>query len=239
MNGALSHAHAMVYVVHGILYVYRIGLYAMKYALALIGIVVVALVGWYGRGFLFSAVGTMDSNAQQQGSTSSSTVVQIPDNSPAAPGFVEATTSAETLRASEPAAQPPRTKLYKSDRYQFSLYYPDDLIVTETDEGGGARTISFENEKTMHAFQVYVMPYAGKQVSTQRFKQDIPSGVMKNPIALTIDGATATMFESYDEFIGELREVWFIRNGYLYEVTTPKVLDQWLGEIMLTWRFVR
>ena len=34
------------------------------------------------------------------------------------------------------------------------------------------------------------------------------------------------------------REVWFIHGGYLYEVTTYKELDTWLGSIMQTWKFI-
>ena len=38
--------------------------------------------------------------------------------------------------------------------------------------------------------------------------------------------------------IGHTREVWFIHNGFLYEVTTYKEIDEWLGSIMQTWKFI-
>ena len=37
---------------------------------------------------------------------------------------------------------------------------------------------------------------------------------------------------------GDWREVWFIHGGYLYEVTTYKELDTWLGSIMQTRKFI-
>ena len=37
---------------------------------------------------------------------------------------------------------------------------------------------------------------------------------------------------------GDWREVWFIRRGFLYEVTTYKELDSWLADIMRTWKFI-
>ena len=37
---------------------------------------------------------------------------------------------------------------------------------------------------------------------------------------------------------GDWREVWFIRRGFLYEVTTYKELNSWLANIMRTWKFI-
>lgn len=39
--------------------------------------------------------------------------------------------------------------------------------------------------------------------------------------------------------MGDTRELWFIHNGYLYEVATYKTLDAWLAGIMQMWQFVR
>lgn len=43
---------------------------------------------------------------------------------------------------------------------------------------------------------------------------------------------------SKDAVLGDTREVWFIRNGYLYEVTTLKPLEGWLQDIVQTWKFI-
>jgi hypothetical protein len=37
--------------------------------------------------------------------------------------------------------------------------------------------------------------------------------------------------------MGASREIWFLRGGYLYEVTAPQPLDPWLLSIMQTWKF--
>jgi hypothetical protein len=38
--------------------------------------------------------------------------------------------------------------------------------------------------------------------------------------------------------MGDAREVWFIKSGYLFEVTTYKPLDSWLSQILQTWKFL-
>ena len=127
---------------------------------------------------------------------------------------------------------------YSNKAFNFGLLFPDNLRATEYKEQGDALTVSFQDPNTNEGFQVYVTPYNGKQIDTARFKLDEPSGVMKEPKDVFIGGAAATMFFSTNAVMGDTREVWFIRGGFLYEVTTYKELDTWLAEIMQTWKFI-
>ena len=61
---------------------------------------------------------------------------------------------------------------------------------------------------------------------------------MKEPVDFTLDGASARSFYGYDTVIGDTREIWFIKDGFLYEVTTYKALDSWLASIMQHWKFI-
>jgi hypothetical protein len=86
-------------------------------------------------------------------------------------------------------------------------------------------------------FEVYVTPYSGTQITEQEFKLDEPSGVENQPTHVTIDSVPATMFYGSNSVMGDTREIWFIHDGFLYEVTTYKQLDSWLAPIMQTWHF--
>ena len=127
---------------------------------------------------------------------------------------------------------------YKNAAFHFGLLFPDNLQATEYKEQDGAVTVSFQDTKTDQGFEVYVTPYADKQITPQRFKLDEPSGVMQTPTDIVVDGTRATMFFGNNTIMGDTREVWFIHGGFLYEVTTYKELDTWLGGIMRTWRFI-
>ena len=163
-----------------------------------------------------------------------------------APGFAAATDSTSSLQASTAASGPlagPRPapagyKEYRNTTYRFSLFYPQDLTLHEYDEGGGASTITFENAKTVQGFQIFIVPYGGTQVSTERFNKDAPSGVMQDPQSIQLDGTLATIFFSTNPLLGETREVWFIHGGYLFEVTAPKDNATWLSGIVLSWKFI-
>lgn len=130
------------------------------------------------------------------------------------------------------------TMRYQNEYYHISLGYPSDLTVVEYVENNGGRTITFEATSSKAGFQIFVIPYKEAQVSEARFKLDEPSGVMGEPTDVFIDGVRATMFFGQNIIMGETREVWFIKNGFLYEVTTYKALDNWLGDIMRTWKFL-
>ena len=126
---------------------------------------------------------------------------------------------------------------YRNTTYHFSLLYPEVLKVDEQQEGKNAITVTFQNTERGEGFQIFIVAHNEPQVSEARFKQDIPSGVRTDLANVTIDGATGAAFYSKDAALGDTREVWFVLNGYLYEVTTLKQLDTWLGSIMQTWQF--
>jgi hypothetical protein len=137
-----------------------------------------------------------------------------------------------------PRAAPAGYVEYRDAQYGFSLFYPQELTVKKYDEGGGASTFVFQSIKPVEGFQMFIVPYSGTQVSAQRFQEDEPSGVREDPTYGLIDGASAASFYSSDATLGDTYEVWFIHNGYLYEVTTLKPLDTWLQGIMQTWEFL-
>ena len=85
---------------------------------------------------------------------------------------------------------------------------------------------------------MYATPYRKAIIDVRRFRIDEPSGVIRDPKPLTVEGAAGTMFFGYNAIMGDTRELWFIKGGYLYEVTTYKELDDWLAGIMQTWKFL-
>ena len=110
-------------------------------------------------------------------------------------------------------------------------------VYADEDEHG-SRTITFESPDDEHAYQIFVVPYEESTITPERFSTDAPSGVMIDPKETKIDGAPAKSFFGYNDQMGETWEVWFIHDGFLYEVTTYKPLDGWLNSILQTWRLI-
>lgn len=127
---------------------------------------------------------------------------------------------------------------FRSAQYHFSLFHSDQKDVKTYDEGGGAATFTFENFDNAHGFQIFVVPYSGTTISDARFAEDEPSGVRTNLTTLMVDGVAAAAFDSYDENLGDTYEVWFIHDGYLYELTTLKAFAGSMRERLATWQFI-
>jgi hypothetical protein len=164
-------------------------------------------------------------------------VTQSDDEIPAS-GFAVGGIVDTSVVNSAPRQAPVGTKEYRNETYHISLFYPDNLSVKEFDEGKGAATITFQNVATAQGFQMFVVPYTSAQISRARFMQDEPSGVMQSPMNVKIGGVPATSFYGANTFLGETAEIWFLRAGYLYEVTAPKSEAAWFSQIMNTWQFI-
>ena len=156
-----------------------------------------------------------------------------------APGFAAASSTEASTGPLKPPRTPPagQKELY-NEQYRFALFYPDALSMKAYDEGGGASTIALQNVARAEGLQIFIVPYKEAQVSGARFRRDVPSGVMREPLDVSIDGATATSFYSTNAMLGDTAEIWFIHGGYLFEVTAPKSEAAWLSEIMQTWQFI-
>lgn len=126
---------------------------------------------------------------------------------------------------------------YYNERYGFSFALPEGVQVHERKEGPESATIRIEDGAGERGFQAFVLPYGEEAISPERFQMDVPSGVRINEEVITLDGVPAVAFRSEDARLGSTREIWFIREGYLYEVTSLVKDEAWLHSVLLTWKF--
>lgn len=128
-----------------------------------------------------------------------------------------------------------------SERFKFSLNYPETLEVEVFDEDDGAYTALFSSKtEAKNGFQIFVTPTNFDGISKERILNDNPSMIIEEPLDVILgDGTRALIFWSSDVAVGKTREVWFVQDKYLYQITTYEHLDTWLANIMKTWKFIR
>ncbi len=129
------------------------------------------------------------------------------------------------------------TLQYKNIERGFTLEYPKELTYKDFDEGDTTHTIVFEDKDGEKGFQIFFTPYYGTQITQSRILKDISGGTFTEPVDIIINGSIHALAFFSASDAGELREIWFIQDGYLYEVTAYKQLDEWLAGIMKTWSF--
>lgn len=127
---------------------------------------------------------------------------------------------------------------YRNEGLKFAFLYPTEMKVEETNEGGGAKTIVFEDPTNLWGFQIFIVPYKENKISEEQFKRDVPSGVRNDLKEFQVDGVTANAFHSEDALLGETSEVWFVYDGYLYEMTTLKSQETLLEDVIGNWEFI-
>ncbi len=142
-----------------------------------------------------------------------------------------------------PAKKPPRTPPsgydeYRNEFYWFQLLYPASLHESTYKQANSASTFVFENAADTQGFQVFIVPYAATSVSAEVFALDEPSGVMASSSQVSIDGTPGESFYGKDATIGPTFEMWFINDGFLYEVVASASQDAWLKQIMQSWQFL-
>ena len=128
--------------------------------------------------------------------------------------------------------------LYRSEQYGFSFRYPRGLVYKEFDEGGGAQIIVFQAPGDITTgFQIYITPYTEDTITGERILYDA-SGVISDLMEENIreDFLVATFF-SEAPLLGKTREIWWLHNGYLFELTTYASLDEWIRDIVKTVEF--
>ena len=127
--------------------------------------------------------------------------------------------------------------------YGFSLNFPINMTASNFKEGDGEQII-FQGDNG-DWFQMYVSPWdEDEDISVARIKQDLPELVISNPQRVVLGpkqaegiGPNALIFYSQDSGLGETREIWFIYESNLYQVTTYKRLDAMVGKILSTLEF--
>lgn len=132
---------------------------------------------------------------------------------------------------------PSGSRTYSNNEYKFSLVYPEDMHVTERLEAADGHTITFKNDSGEKAFQIFITPYVDSQISQSRIALDTRSATKPEEIVLA-GGLHALLFSSSDPTGESLREIWFLHDKHLYEVTTYEDLDAWLSQVLTTWKFL-
>lgn len=152
-------------------------------------------------------------------------------------GFGSAVSDTSATASLLPSESSSASSRYTHSAYGFSFDYPEGLTVSSFEEGGG-EVILAEGKAAGGGFQIYITPFDEPgPITAERIRQDLPDMIIHDPQRAAIGGADALIFFSEDPSLGKLREAWFSRGGYLYQVTAPAAFDGELSKIMATFAF--
>lgn len=138
-------------------------------------------------------------------------------------------------------------QIYKNEEHGFALEYPAHYKIEEFKEKDGAKTIVFQGNvgnqiADKEGFQIFITPFEEATLTKDRILKDIPGAILDDYQEIIIGAAVeesvrGLLFWSEDPLIGRTREVWFVHNQSLYEITAYAHMDELLSGIASTWRF--
>jgi len=102
------------------------------------------------------------------------------------------------------------------------------------------KTIVFKDDISGLEFQMFISPFTDKEkiVKSSRIKQELPNAKITSPTEIILgDSIRALIFESDIEKIGKMKEIWFIKNGNLYQITTFTNYEITVKNILSTLKF--
>ncbi len=123
--------------------------------------------------------------------------------------------------------------------YGFSFRHPINFTATSFAEGEGESIVVQDTNKGS-GFQVYVVGFSGEDTSItpQLLARDIPDMEVIDPQPISLGGGNSGLAFITPHENGEyIREVWFILNGYLYQISGFADLDPLISAVLQSFRF--
>jgi hypothetical protein len=132
------------------------------------------------------------------------------------------------------------TEAYTSSTYGFSFKYPKEFAVSEI-PGEASDVILVQNTAKNIGAQIVISPFDGEDIdiTADFIKAELPNLKIGEPQEANIgSGRKGLAFVSDNAaFGGKSREVWFVFNGNLYQLSAYAELDGFLRGLFGTWEF--
>lgn len=127
--------------------------------------------------------------------------------------------------------------IYTNKTYNFSLHLPDGANANQFREGEGEVVLIQSNANAQFSMQIYITAFdENTSLTTARIRADIPDIKMDEPIEIKTDSIPTVAFFSNDGDT-KYREIWFVRNGFLFQVLALASTDTMTAKVMESWKW--
>ncbi len=132
------------------------------------------------------------------------------------------------------------TETFVHPELKFAFRYPSDFSV-ERLPLEGSEAILVHNKTTQIGAQIYISPYSGSEINItpELVSQELPELQINEPqeVLIGTDRKGLAFLSDNKQFGGSSREVWFVWDGLLYQISTYAELDEFLKGLFGTWAF--
>ena len=140
--------------------------------------------------------------------------------------LVGASVYAQSQAARDTAADVSEVE-YQNQQFNFSLQYPAGMTVSEDSGDEGLETILFVDATSGKQFEIEAFPYS---------KVNLAGNTPAPDTSATASDQGDTLAD-VNVLVADTVQVWFTKNGVMYEVIARKDDEPWLLSLLQTWRF--
>lgn len=137
--------------------------------------------------------------------------------------------------------QAPAIPTYTDTDYGFSFAYPEGYAASAFSDLEDTKTILLGGSIAKSGAQVFVSLFDEDiTLTVERIKEEMPDLSMFEPQNLSVDGVTGVVFRSTNALDTESRELWFVYNGNLYQISVPvttQTQPELFDAIIKTWKW--
>lgn len=137
------------------------------------------------------------------------------------------------------------TQTYVNSAFRFSFRHPRGFTVTTAPSAGGedgGTVLLIESGDKKVGVQIVISPYgADADITAVLVRADLPNIRVDDPQTVEVgpDRLGLAFMSDNGAFGGRSREVWFVFNGNLYQISTYAEFDEFLKGLFGTWQFTR
>lgn len=123
-------------------------------------------------------------------------------------------------------------KKYSHPNLSFSFVYPTEMKLREAREEYG-EVVIIESVKGELGLQIVVSSFDEEIVlTTERIKADLPNLSMSNEQSFVLADREGATFVSEN-----MREIWVVKDGYLYQISGYAGGEALMSKILATWQW--
>lgn len=144
--------------------------------------------------------------------------------------------------SSTPIPEYQYTQDYSDPTYNFSFKYPEGFTVTvvPSAEEGQGETVLIESSDNKVGVQIIISPYGSDaDITAEMIARDIPELKISDaqPVEIGPSRKGLAFMSDNPAFSGKSREVWFVFNKNLYQISAYAENDEFLKKMFSTWQF--
>lgn len=130
-----------------------------------------------------------------------------------------------------------KSREFLSSEFGFSINLPPGVDISDFPDSSGYMYLISQASQGSFA-QIYITEFdETAELTLQRILKDIRDKQILNGKVLLLDGKKVMSFDSEADGFGKTWEVWFVNNGYLFQIMTKAENRDKLENILTTWKF--